>query len=295
MRRRSFLATAATAVALPLAGCAHPADGSLSMGALDGDSAIADRYAGSTADLPQDRRALLAAAIAGEAPTREGRYPPYESDRPLAHEGAYYRISHEVVDSRTAIQYTIQVDYDPASAPSPVIAYEDLPAVDREALGELLPPRGDPPDSDGFDVGRSYRYPDVSESVLVPEPEYEGISHDGSTYRVGIEGSREVTVQTYEYGAERVADSAAELGQQLREQYLFTLSGLSDAEREIVDEAIDGSYFPDGEASDAFRSLADRFRTRDGIETTEHGGTWLARYDGTIYWTDLQYPPEADP
>lgn len=295
MRRRTVLATAATALALPLAGCAHPADGSLSMGALDSDSAIADRYAGSTENLPQDRRDLVAAAIAGEAPTREGTHPPYESPRPLAHEGAYYRISHEVVDSRTAIQYTIQIDYDPATAPSPVIAYDDLPAVDQAALGELIPPRDEPPDSDGFDVGRSYRYPDVSESVLAPEPEYEGISHDGSTYRVEIEGSREVTVETYEYSAERVADSAADLGRQLRERYLFTLEGLSDAEREIVDEAIEGSYFPDGEVSDAFRSLADRFRNQAGIETTEHGGTWLARYDGTIYWTDLQYPPEADP
>jgi hypothetical protein len=129
-----------------------------------------------------------------------------------------------------------------------------------------------------------------------PRPvEYEGVSYDGATYRVGIAGQREVTVQTYEYSAEQVAESADAMGRQLREQYLFTLSGLPEAERDIVAEAIDGSYFPDGDVPEGFRSLADRFRAREGIETTEHGGTWLVRYDGTIYWTDLQYPPETEP
>ena len=295
MRRRTFLATAATAVALPLAGCAHPSDGSLSMGELTSDSAIAERYAGETEGLPPERKALIDAAVAGDAPTREGRYPPYDQDRPIEHEGAYYRITHEVVDSRTETRYTVDVDYDPETTPSSVIAYEDLPEADKRALGELIPPEEDHPDNDGFDIGRSHRYEDVSESVLASDPAYEGISHEGSTYRVRVADDGEVTIETYEYSAEQVAESATDLGAQLREQHLFSLSGLSEAEREIVAEAIDGSYFPEGgEVPDAFRSLADRFRNRAGIDTNEHGGTWLARYEGTIYWTDLRYPPEAD-
>ena len=294
MRRRTLLASAATALALPLAGCAHPTDGSLSMGALDGDSAIADRYAGSSETLPPEMRDLVTATIEGEAPTTEGTTPLFESPRPVEYEGAYYRISHEVVASRTAVRYEIEVDYDPAETPEPVIAYADLPDADRAALEGLIPPGEEPPTGEGFDIGTATTYPEDAESVLVPEPQYEGVSYDGSTYRVRIAGSRDVTVQTYEYSAEQVADSADAMGRQLRERYLFTLSGLSEAEREIVAEAADGSYFPEGEASDAFRSLADRFRAQEGIETTEHGGTWLVRYDGTIYWTDLQYPPETD-
>jgi len=293
MHRRTFLATTATALVLPLAGCAHPTDGSLSMRALETDSAIADRYAGSTDNLSGDRYELVESAIAGETPTREGRRPPYEASRPLEHEGAYYEVTHDVIDSRTAIRYNIRVDYDPESRPSSVIAYADLPAVDKRALEGQVPPPEEPPTGEGFDLDSTYRYPNEDGSVLVPEQQYDGISYESITYRIGIDENREVTVQTYEYSAAQVAESAPDFGEQLRDRYLFTLEGLSADEREIV-EAADRIYRPDGQVSDAFRSLADRFRDQEGIETTEHGGTWLAEYNGTVYWVDLQYPPEAD-
>lgn len=294
MHRRSFCVTAAAAIALPLAGCSEPTGGSLSMEPLGGDTEIGTRYAGSTDALSSDRRALVEAAIAGETPTRERRRPTYEASRPLEHEGAIYEISHEAIDERTATRYSIRIDYDPERPPSSVIAYADLPAIDRRALEGQIPPEEDPPTGEGFDLDVTHRYDDEAGSVLVPEPQYEGISYEGSTYRIGIGVNREVTVRTYEYDAARIADSAGELGAQLRERYLFVLSGLSRGERDIVEEA-KRIYHPEGDGvPDAFRSLVDRFRGRDGIDVDEDGGTWLAEYDGTAYWVHLEFPPEAE-
>lgn len=292
MRRRRFLASATTALVLPLAGCSEPAGGSLSMMAMEDDSAIGRQWAGSTDNLSRKRRTLVESAIAGEAPRRTGRSPPYEAPRPLEHEEAVYEITHEVVDSRSVTRYRIRIDYDPETIPANVVAYADLPEADRTALDGQVPPGEEPPTGEGFDLDSTYRYPVDAESVLL-ESEYDGIGYEGETYRFEIEPDREVTVETYEYRAGRVADSAAALGRQLREQYLFTLSGLSEAEREIVAEAT-RIYRPEDGVPEAFRSLTDRFREHDPVETGDGRGTYLVRYDDTVYWTTLEYPPDTE-
>jgi hypothetical protein len=97
-------------------------------------------------------------------------------------------------------------------------------------------------------------------------------------------------VTDYRYEAEEIAASAEAFGAAVREEYAFELSGLTDAEREIVEEAIDGGYY-EGEVTDAFASLARRFRERPAVESDERGGEWVARYEGAVYWADLQHPP----
>lgn len=291
MYRRAFLGTV---LALSVAGCSasREASGSLSMEALPDDSAIARRYAGATEDLSRERRVLVEAAIAGEAPRRTGRFPPYEAPRPLEHGGAFYEIVRETVDTQVVTRYTIRVDYDPETAPSTVIAYADLPDADKRALYGQIPPGDDVPTGEGFDLDSTYRYPIDADSVLL-ENEYDGISYDGTTYRIAIDPDREVTVSTYEYRAERIAPDAPTLGRQLRERHLFGLIGLSAAERDIVEQAT-RIYRPEGEAPDAFRSLAARIQSHDPIETEEERGTWLAEYDETVYWTILEYPSDTD-
>jgi hypothetical protein len=258
---------------------------------MDSDAAFVRQWAGSTEGLSSDRRALVEAAVGGEAPRRTGRSPPYEASRPIERDGMVYEIGHEVVDTRQVTRYTIRIDYDPETTPSAVAAYEDLPDVDRTALEGQVPPGEEPPTGEGFDLDSTYRYPVDTESVLL-EGEYDGVSYEGETYRFEIEPDREVTVETYEYGAERVADSTAALGRQLREQYLFTLDDLSAEQREIADEAT-RIYRPDDGVPEAFRSLADQIRAHDPVETGDGRGTYLVRYDGSVYWTTLRYPPET--
>ena len=288
MRRRRFLASAATALALPLAGCVLPDAGSLTMDRVS-DSVIARRQAQNVDALARGPRTLVTDAIAGETPTREDTGPPFAAARPFAYRGAYYDVSYEVVERRPSTQYDVRIDYDAVDDPASAIAYADLPAADRRALDRLLPPPADPPTGRGFDVDVASTYADDVETVLVPEPSYDAVTVDGAAYPVSIGDSRSIEVNVYEYDAERVADSAADLGRRLREQYLFALTDLSEAEREIVGEAIADGHYPDT-PSGAFQSLLDRFREHDPLRSTVATGHWLVRYDDEVYWAELGFP-----
>jgi hypothetical protein len=88
-----------------------------------------------------------------------------------------------------------------------------------------------------------------------------------------------------------VADSTAGYADQLRDRYLFTLSGLSDDERSVVEEAMskNGSYYADTDGDEAFRGVLESFDGHPAIERNEFRGTWLVRYDGDVYVAELSY------
>jgi hypothetical protein len=99
----------------------------------------------------------------------------------------------------------------------------------------------------------------------------------------------------YHYTADHVA-TVADYGQRMREQFTFELSGLPEAQREIVETAVtDGQYVvaPEETPSDALVALTDRFRGHEqvhGLDEDGDGdlnGTYLVRYQGTAYWTAL--------
>jgi hypothetical protein len=288
MRRRRFLATAATALALPLSGCVLPDAGSLTMDRVS-DEAIARRQAQDVDALARGPRGIVTDAIAGETPTREDTGPPFAAARPFEYEGAYYDVSSEVVERRPSTQYELRIDYDGVADPASVIAYAELPAADRRALDRLLPPPPDPPTGWGFDADVASTYADDAESVLVPEPEYDAVAVDGTNYSVAVGDARSIAVSVYSYDAERIADDAAELGRRLRERYLFALTDLSEDERAVVTEAIDEGYYPDT-PSGGFQSLLERFRSHEPIRSTRDVGHWLVRYDDRVYWAQLGLP-----
>ncbi|SDL93377.1 hypothetical protein SAMN04487949_0225 [Halogranum gelatinilyticum] len=284
MQRRQFLATTGALLAPAFAGCGHPPV-VLDMNAVD-DTELAHRR--STEGAP-DEQALIAAAVAGERPTTTGTSPPLDADRPVREDDAYYEFSYEVVDERTETGYDVRLDYDPVKNPTRAVDYADLPTHDREVLSGLFPPDEDAPDNDGTDIGVFVRYSNEQRdaSVLVPTPKYDAVVYEGEAYPVEVGESRELTVETYRYTATEVAASSEAYAAQLRERYLFTLSGLSDAEREVVEQAIDGGYFED---SAAFQSVADRFDAHEPL-SGERGsyGDWLAQYEGETYLTYLEY------
>ncbi len=294
MNRREFVASLATGSVAALAGCADPG-ARLAMEPVT-DAELAERASQSTANAPDERRALVAGAVENGSATTEARGTPFDPDRPVAFEGRFYEMTRSVVDEREERSWSLKVDYDPpADAEGAAVAFADLPDVDREVLSNLIPPSGDPPRGDGPDMGVGHVYgPDgEAASALVPEQRYEFVTHEGERYGLGVEGPRMITVETYRYEAEPVAESADEYAAQVREEYLFALDGLSDAEREIVAEAVDGSYNA-GEPSDAFASLESRFREHPGFAVDEYGGEWVVEYDGGTYWADLYSLDRSD-
>ena len=83
-----------------------------------------------------------------------------------------------------------------------------------------------------------------------------------------------------------IAPDVESFADQVREEYLFALTGLSAAEREVVEEAIDGAYYED---DDAFRSVVDRVRDHEGLNVDDLYGTWLLSYEDSEYVTYVEW------
>ncbi|WP_435182016.1 twin-arginine translocation signal domain-containing protein [Halorussus sp. AFM4] len=309
MDRREFLtagATLAIAVAGGCTGCARAPAAALRMRPTT-DREIAERVTYRLHEGSSPGYRLVAGAVENGSATAEGTDPPLPANRSVVYDGAVYRLGREVVDSVPATAFSFTLDpVDGSVSESETVGFEDLPAVDREKLAARGWADGDP-----LGVGSSLRYREreVPESALVPEPDRPVIVWDDETSgRFEVDGSRETSLKTYRYRAEQVDPSAEAYGAEVRERYAFALSGLSSAERDIVSQAIEdegGYYVPGGEKPpDAVWNLARRFRPREEVrsawEDDEDGrtvpgvdGTYLVRYDGEVYWTEIRVSREA--
>lgn len=283
MRRRQFIASTALVV-VPLAGCAHPSV------VLDMQAATDDDIADEVSLYPDpeaETYRVVAESVDNGSTTRRGRYELFDRTSTVRLDDRFYEMNETEVSRGEVTVYEVLIDFDPAETTPNLgeIAYTDLPAVDRQRLGRIL--AESPPEGEGYDVGASYGSAEEvgNDSEFVPEQEYDILMYEGERYRVGVD-SRTATETTYRYTATAVASSVEAFADRVRERYLFTLAGLSSAERDVVEDAIDGGYFED---SEAFRSVADRIRTHEGIDVAEFYGTWLLEYDGTEYLTYAEW------
>ena len=291
MRRRHYLASTAALLAGPLAGCAHP-NAVLVMDEVSA-AEIAER-ASRSVDRSRDDGRIVAAAVENGSANATGDSPPLDTDQTVEFDGRYYQLSVEETESRARTQYGLDVDLSAGSgAPDgETVDYDDLPEVDRDVLYDLVPTDSETPDGRGDRRAvRWYSTAMVEDSALLPDSEYDAVRYEGERYPIDV-AERTRTESDYRYEAEEIAADAAEYAAIAREEYAFTLSGLSDAERDVVEEAIGEGYY-EGSADDAFSSVASRFREHPGFDTDEWGGEWLVRYEDTDYWADLQHPPSA--
>jgi hypothetical protein len=208
---------------------------------------------------------------------------------PFAHEGQYYNLSWSVVDRRPGTSVRVAVDYNGTAPRDTTVAYEDLSARDREMLSGVFPPKTDNlQEGPDFGTAATYNETERERSVLLGD-EYEAVRYEGETYPVIVEDTEPVTIKTYRYTTTVVADSSAEYASQLRSAYLFTLSGLSDTERDVVEQAIEDTYYAESSDDEAFRSVLEIFLRHEAIQQNEYRGTWLVYYDGQTYVAELSY------
>jgi hypothetical protein len=284
MRRRQFLA-AATAASLPfVAGCIHPSV------VLDLKEASADDVAdevSTTVDAGSTEYAVVEEAVANGSTTHSDRSRLFDPEETVRFEDAFYDVSASRVGSSEVTVYDVLIDFDPEDATPERgdIEFEDLPPVDQERLERVV--SAEPPEGEGSDIGVSYGTAEEidGESVFVPDQEYDVLVHDGDRYGVAVE-SEPATETEFRYEVEQVAPDVEAFADQVRAQYLFVLSGLSDAEREVVENAIDGAHF---EETDAFESVADRIRDHEGIRVADFYGTWLLEYEGVEYLAYVEW------
>lgn len=290
MDRHETLVAGCLLLLVALAGCS--AAGSLDMQRVTDDAAIAEQ-ASRSATLPEagptrDRQ-VVRRAIENGSTTAQSPGPLVESGLPFAHDGGYYNVTPTVIDREPGVAVEVAIDYDGNTAGNETVAYDDLSARDRDVLDSLLPARTDNRgESDAFGVVATYNETERERSVLLSGA-YGAVRHDGETYRTSVDDSRPVTVKTYRYTATAVATSPTEYASQLRDRHLFTLSGLSDDERAVVEEATENGYYADDDDDDAFRSVLATFHQYEAIQQDEYRGTWLVRYEEAVYVVDLSY------
>jgi hypothetical protein len=312
MRRRALLAAAASSLPAIVAGCTSPGGFSGSNAAAEAPTARLELATIADAKLPtkvlytvrpaegNDATAQLFDRILDGGTKTKATRPPLPKQQHIAYQEGVYELSYEVVEETPATSYSVKVDIVTDSViEAEAIQFADLPEVDQQEFAEHGLADGDP-----VGIGTTFLYTDTEreQSVLVPESEYSYITwDDGIEAEWVVDDAYNTTLNTYRYTAEQVA-TAADYGQQMREQFTFELSGLPEAQREIVETAIaDGQYIvgPDETPSDALVALADRFRGHEqahGLDEDGEGdlsGTYLVRYQGDVYWTTLVVQRDA--
>lgn len=293
MNRRLVLASVLLLALALLAGCS--AVGSLEMRPVN-QTELA-HYAsqpvappGATESRAAD--AIVRGAIENGSATGEGRSPPVDVERIYRHDGRFYKLSSEVTGSRLAVHVSYEIDYNAteSAASGRAVEYERLPAPDRRALDDLLPPRYDRR-TEGYDfgVGVTHTPAEFEASVLASGPEYDVVVYEGERYLVDAARTRNVTVERYRYTATEVAESAAAFGDRLKRTYRFELAGLTDAERKVVESAANDTYYAESDDDEAFRSVVERFRRHQAYREDEYSGKWIVDYRGQLYWVTLRY------
>lgn len=285
MRRRELLASGTALLSVAIAGCGHP-DVVLDLEEATSED-IADEVSMSL-EPDEEEYGLVESAVENGSTTRRGRYELFDRTNTVRFEGSVYDVSETRLGSSEVTVYEVQIDFDPDDATPELgeIAFEDLPAVDRDHL-DVLTREFSPPEQDGPELGVDYGTAEEAgdESVFVPEPEYDVLVHDGTRHRISVDSRTEPQTE-YRYEVSMVAADVETFADRIREQYLFELSGLSDAEREVVAEAIDGAYFQDDEA---FQSVVEKIRAHEGLAVDDFYGTWLLAYEGVEYITDVEW------
>lgn len=290
MERKTLAALGLLAL-VALAACS--ATGPLSMKTAD-DAEIAEaasRPAVVDSPAPDDRE-VVREAIEDGSGTTTATDPPVKRGLPLVYEGSYYEIDWNVTGNEPGTAFAVGVDLNGTAPTDETVSFEELSKRDSRLLGDLLAAMSErePQLRPGPEVAipKEYTTAETNESVLL-SGEYSAVRHNGTVYPFVLEECREVTLTRYRYTVSRVADSTAVYAQQLRDEHLFGLSGLPEAERSVVNEAIDGVYHAEDTDDEAFRSVMDRFSAESAVEADGYDGTWLVRYDGQVYVAELSY------
>jgi hypothetical protein len=223
----------------------------------------------------------------GQAPIHDGVFVRYE--------GAFYRSRHSEVERESVPARTLSVRWEKgqtAPADAETIPYAALPGSDQRALrlaifGPVYERGLDRHPRQGLRVSEfPAPYPDgTSDSRLVGN-DRTWVEWQDRVYAVRVGGETETDRRTYRYGFERVASSAERFRSVVADEYLFALDSLDDAEREIVESAVDGGYEECEPTSAAFDSLRDRLNAERDLPHPREG-EWYVSYDGERYLLDV--------
>ncbi|AGB15336.1 hypothetical protein Halru_0709 [Halovivax ruber XH-70] len=289
--RRRVLGTVAAGLCATLAGCID------ATGVLQMDEATTDELLDpATVEVGRtgEERDIVVDVLDTGSATVSGERPPLGVDQPVTYDGAVYELARTETGDRTRTDYRVVLETDPGAADTADRQFDTLPGVDAERLEPLLAERTSGDDAVGADL--SYTESERAESAIVPDPDFDVLAVDGDRFGVAVEPI-ETTVTTYEYTLVDELGSEGRYADELAADHRFDLAGLSDAERDVVEEAIDeGGYYADSTDDEAFEGVARTFFDHDPFASDDDRAYWIATYEGTTYvamvdpirWRDLR-------
>ncbi|MFC7227253.1 hypothetical protein N0B31_07550 [Salinirubellus salinus] len=301
--RRALLGAAATGVSAGLTGCLG------GIGPGFGGSCTSRYYlelrqledAGlreaALADAPPEREArweelLETAAVEGEATLATIYGSPVRDGQLVAAGDAYHETGVTVTETASVEAHVLELEYEKgvdAPAGATVVDYEALPAVDRAAFDAMTRDSKD----DRFVAAQSvsiggfeYVYPDDAESdsrFVADSPVW--VRYEGEVMEVRVTGTQRTERETFRVTLERVADTPEAFADYLRAEHVADLSGLSEAEREVVRQATESEYDECEPLSGGFQGVVDEFRALP--ERFRPDGNLLVEFEGETYEADL--------
>lgn len=290
--RRSLLGVAGAAGVAALAGCWGTAYEHLDLQALD-PAALADR----AAITDHDRGPLLdALETYGSVSGTEPDSAFVDGDFAATDDDSY----HELSVTQASERWTERAfGFEPVSGSvgGATIAATDLPATDRAVLEEAFESSSDGSpgdeasgDSDPFGdgvtvagVGSRVSRTDQGSSSTLGDSDGGILTKEGERYRIHVR-TRTTAARRKEYSIENSWDSAVALGEWLGREYATALRNLSDSERDVVQEAIDGKSKRADTDRDAFDAIVHTLLDDEPIDTGDGLTMWVVRWNGTAYW-----------
>ena len=219
----------------------------------------------------------------GEPRLRNGTYASVN--------GSYYLFTHRTTGERRLDGYDLGIEYDSATTPGAgvaVVAYDDLPAADRQAFDYLHPDRNIG-GVRSFSGGRSYAYPNATAetSSLFLDGESVWVEYEGRAYEITVESEASVREMDRRYTATEVAATDDAWQEYVVAAHVRTLTLDTSGQREVVETAIADEYrnctqTPTGE----FGGVVDRLTM--GETETIYGDEYV-RYSGTYYRVELTH------
>jgi hypothetical protein len=299
MKRRSVLAAIGGAI-LPTAGCLGAAgrDGLLDSCSDDTHFSlqevtvphVSNEFSTYIESLPYATQTVVTRALdtaAGESTSR-GYYSLHPSKEYVVTESTdYYHV--ETTDfnatETTGYEYSVDIGVDESSLPntSRIHSFADLPAHDRESLRKAV---GDPHllHAPHYSFSAVFAYENEERrhrSMFVPETDSHHFQWNDVLLRLVFDEQRTVEITSTTVSTKRVAESPEAFFRHVRRERGAVLGPLPSQQRDIVTQAIEGTYTECRPYSDAFSNL----RRQLTVEDNRHKS--LARYDDNWYFVDL--------
>lgn len=230
---------------------------------------------------------------------------PIQREEPFYYDGTIYTFEHEEVGTTSGLMVRFWLEFDSAAGAFDEVpaenhySSEELPEVDRTDLIDRHGLTGD----DYFEqawVSNTYVGDEIEASAFVPDPEPVAIELEDGWVKLDPDEPEELELTRFEYSLEVYEDSPASIGQELREEYEFELTGYDDEEAELLREAIDEEYgyrLLEEEPPEAFYRLVDRFEAAENLpiwygSDEEDSNQYIVAFDGGTYWASIHYREE---